>query len=99
MIFSSFFGCCIAMALEAAAMATKYWVVSEARRKFDNGSLDFSSDGKVNFGLFKGKKELNYGYGTRVSAINGEEMSCGTCYWSEYMWVRGDVGMRYEGSI
>ncbi|CAG0923568.1 unnamed protein product [Notodromas monacha] len=70
MVFASFFGCCIALALEAAALATKYWVVSEARRRFDNGTLDFSSDGKVNFGLFRGKKELNYGYGTRVSFIN-----------------------------
>ena len=71
LIFASFLGCCIAMALEAAAMATKSWVVSEARRRFDNGTLDFASDGKVNFGLFKGAKALNYGYGTRVSVIDG----------------------------
>ena len=73
MIFMTFFGCCLALALEAAALATKYWVVANARRQFTNGSLDYSSEGHVNFGLFSGKKQLNFGYGTRYFTMNGKE--------------------------
>ncbi|GLV44405.1 uncharacterized protein CBL_10209 [Carabus blaptoides fortunei] len=61
MIFVTFFTSCLAIALLVASLGTKQWVNARARRT----SNPQESDGRVHFGLFEGKKELNVAYGWR----------------------------------
>uniref|UniRef100_A0A1B6LYA0 MARVEL domain-containing protein n=1 Tax=Graphocephala atropunctata TaxID=36148 RepID=A0A1B6LYA0_9HEMI len=61
MIFVTFLGSCLGIALVAAALGTKHWVTSRARRT-PNPS---ESDGVVHLGLFYGDKDLNVAYGWR----------------------------------
>ncbi|XP_064094116.1 uncharacterized protein LOC135206669 isoform X1 [Macrobrachium nipponense] len=86
MVFVTFFGCCFAIALMAAALSTKYWLEAEAiqirRIPPDNTPvIRPNSTGHVNFGLFKGRKSLNVGFGERVSLF---EVVCdeGICMFS-----------------
>ncbi|GLH02875.1 uncharacterized protein GBIM_08828 [Gryllus bimaculatus] len=65
MIFVTFFLSCLIIALLVAALGTKYWIVARARRI----SNPEESDGRINFGLFEGKKELNVAYGWRTYEI------------------------------
>lgn len=67
MIFVTFLGSCLSIALLAAAMGTKYWVVSKAKRTPN----PMESDGIVHFGLFQGEKELNVAYGWRTYSFTG----------------------------
>lgn len=62
----TFFGSCLTIALIVAAMGTKYWIVARAKR-IPNPD---TSDGKIHFGLFDGKKELNVAYGWRTYDID-----------------------------
>lgn len=68
MIFATFFLSCLSIALLVASLGTQFWVVARARRT----SNPHESDGRVNFGLFQGKKELNVAYGWRTYEIDGE---------------------------
>lgn len=70
MIFVTFFGSCLGISLLVAALGTKYWVVARARRV----SNPDESDGRINFGLFEGKKELNVAYGWRTYDISVLEL-------------------------
>ena len=72
MIFATFFGCCCAIALQAAAIGTTYWIESNAQRIHANDTVDHQSTGHYNFGLFSGTKELDFGIGTRRSTIDGK---------------------------
>lgn len=71
MIFVTFFGSCLGIALLVAALGTKFWIVARARRD----SNPEESDGRIHFGLFDGKKELNVAYGWRTYDVNGELLS------------------------
>jgi len=64
LIFSTFFGSCIAIGLLLVSLTTNHWVRAYPRRR---NSTD--SKGEVNFGLFYGNKDLNYGFGTRSHPI------------------------------
>ncbi|XP_045472940.1 clarin-3 [Harmonia axyridis] len=66
MIFITFFGSCLAMALTIVSLGTKFWITSRAKRT----SNPLESDGIINFGLFDGKKELNVAYGWRSYDID-----------------------------
>lgn len=68
MIFITFFGSCLAMALTIVSLGTKFWITSRAKRT----SNPLESDGIINFGLFDGKKELNVAYGWRIYDIDGK---------------------------
>lgn len=68
MIFLTFIGSCFAIALLVASLGTKQWVNARAKRT----SNPHESDGKIQFGLFDGKKELNVAYGWRTYDINGK---------------------------
>ncbi|KAK7792200.1 hypothetical protein R5R35_005153 [Gryllus longicercus] len=70
MIFVTFFLSCLIIALLVAALGTKYWIVARARRI----SNPEESDGRINFGLFEGKKELNVAYGWRTYEIKMLEL-------------------------
>ncbi|XP_069687992.1 clarin-3-like [Periplaneta americana] len=70
MIFVTFFGSCLGIALLVAALGTKFWIVASARRA-TNPEV---SDGRINFGLFEGKKELNVAYGWRTYDISVLEL-------------------------
>lgn len=76
MVFITFFGCCFGISLMAAAMSTKFWLEAEAvqRRTNQDQSLEVrpNSTGHVNFGLFKGRKALNVGFGMRLHTFGGE---------------------------
>lgn len=67
----SFLTCCAALALLLAALTTQHWIVGRAHRQ-TNSNL---SDGRIQFGLFYGLKNLNVGYGWRSYEINGNS-SC-----------------------
>ncbi|KAJ3643083.1 hypothetical protein Zmor_025819 [Zophobas morio] len=66
MIFVTFFGSCIAMALLVASLGTKQWANAKAKRQKN----PHESDGRISFGLFDGKKELNVAYGWRTYEID-----------------------------
>lgn len=68
MIFSTFFLSCLSIALLVASLGTTQWLTAYAKRT----SNPHESDGRVNFGLFHGKKELNVAYGWRTYEIDGE---------------------------
>ena len=74
MIFVTFFGSCIAMALLVASLGTKQWANAKAKRQKN----PHESDGRISFGLFDGNKELNVAYGWRTYEIDGE--NAGDCY-------------------
>ncbi|XP_044743083.1 clarin-3-like [Chrysoperla carnea] len=61
MIFVTFFGSCFAIALLLASLGTRQWLVARAK-----SSKNPDSDGRVQLGLFDGKKELNVAYGWRT---------------------------------
>ncbi|KAG8266707.1 hypothetical protein J6590_065741 [Homalodisca vitripennis] len=61
MIFVTFLGSCLGIALVAAALGTKHWVTSRAKRTPN----PLESDGLVHLGLFYGDKDLNVAYGWR----------------------------------
>ncbi|XP_026322861.1 uncharacterized protein LOC113232382 [Hyposmocoma kahamanoa] len=61
MIFATFFGSCLCIALIVASLGTTQWI--EARAKRTSNPLE--SEGRISFGLFEGHKELNVGYGWR----------------------------------
>lgn len=67
MIFLTFIGSCFAIALLIASLGTKQWINSGAKRTTNPQE----SDGKIHFGLFDGKKELNVAYGWRTYDIDG----------------------------
>lgn len=65
LVFSTFFGSCIAIGLLLVSLTTNYWVQASPKR--NNTSESF---GYVNFGLFFGNRDLNVGYGDRNQAVN-----------------------------
>lgn len=67
MTFVSFITCCAALALLLAGLSTQHWIVARARR-----TTSTNSDGRINLGLFYGRKNLNVAYGWRPSDINGK---------------------------
>lgn len=71
MIFVTFFGSCFAMVLLVASLGTKQWVNARAKRTTNPQE----SEGKIQFGLFEGKKELNVAYGWRTYEIDGEKFT------------------------
>jgi len=63
-IFVTFLSSCLAVALLAGAMGTDHWVVARATRN------NTASSGRVNAGLFRGTRRLNYGFGVRVRPLD-----------------------------
>ncbi|XP_046383119.1 clarin-3 [Ischnura elegans] len=70
MIFATFLGSCLTLALSGAAMGTMHWVEGHARRT----SNPSDSDGRIHFGLFYGYKNLNVAYGWRRYDIDVMEI-------------------------
>jgi hypothetical protein len=64
-IFFTFLLCCLALALLAGGLGTRYWIVAEAERASNNKSSGF-----IHFGLFEGTRRLNYGFGERPYPMN-----------------------------
>jgi len=64
LVFSTFFGSCIAIGLLLVSLTTNHWVEANPRR--GNHSLN----GEISYGLFYGKKELNYGIGLRSQPVD-----------------------------
>ncbi|RVE52783.1 hypothetical protein evm_002656 [Chilo suppressalis] len=62
MIFATFFGACLCIALIVASLGTTQWIDAHARRT----SSPMSSEGHISFGLFEGRKKLTLGYGWRT---------------------------------
>ncbi|XP_028037859.1 uncharacterized protein LOC114248700 [Bombyx mandarina] len=61
MIFATFFGSCLCIALIVGSLGTTHWVDARARKT----SFPLKTDGRINFGLFEGHRELNVTYGRR----------------------------------
>lgn len=65
LIFSTFLGCCLAIALLLIALTTNNWVRATPRRGNATESLS-----EVSLGLFYGNKNLNHGIGMRNHPVN-----------------------------
>ncbi|CAH2059665.1 unnamed protein product, partial [Iphiclides podalirius] len=66
MIFATFFGACLCIALIVGSLGTTRWVEARARR----ASNPLVSEGRISFGLFEGRKELNVAYGWRIYNVS-----------------------------
>lgn len=67
LVFSTFFGSCLAIGLLLASMTTNHWVRAYPRR-----GNSTEAKGDVNLGLFYGQHHLNPGFGVRTTQIEGE---------------------------
>ncbi|EDX11587.1 uncharacterized protein LOC6726673 [Drosophila simulans] len=65
LVFSTFFGSCLAIGLLLVSMTTNHWVRATPRRK---NSAD--AKGEFNFGLFFGNYHLNPGFGIRTNSVD-----------------------------
>ena len=66
-VFATFFGSCLIVGLLLGSLTTENWIQSSAKR---HNSTE--ADGKINFGLFSGSKELNVAYGWRHHRIDSK---------------------------
>lgn len=65
MIFATFFGSCLCIALIVASLGTHHWVDARAR------ILSYpKSEGRISFGLFEGHKMLNHSFGWRYHVFS-----------------------------
>ncbi|KAK2709905.1 uncharacterized protein LOC136026892 [Artemia franciscana] len=60
--FATFLGTCLSISLLATALATHGWIEAKAYRTANPEE----SDGRIQLGLFSGKRELNVAYGWRT---------------------------------
>lgn len=78
----------IAVGLVAAALGTDYWIVARPVRvvgeniiggakNVTGGELKTKFQGYINFGLFRGYKELDHGLGVRKGEIKSEYLHDG----------------------
>ncbi|KAH8293394.1 hypothetical protein KR054_000048, partial [Drosophila jambulina] len=65
LVFSTFFGSCLAIGLLLVSLTTNHWVRATTQRR---NSTD--ANGEVNFGLFNGNHDLNFGVGVRSNPFN-----------------------------
>ena len=74
LVFATFFGNCIVIGLLVGSLTTDCWLQAIAQKHTDSQliSTDKKQEGKIQFGLFGGTKQFDYGYGLRVSPIDGE---------------------------
>ncbi|XP_016950704.1 uncharacterized protein LOC108024972 [Drosophila biarmipes] len=88
LVFSTFFGSCLAIGLLLVSMTSNHWVQATPRR---NSSAE--AKGEVNLGLFYGNQHLNPGFGVRTFPVdvytfvrteNGE-----TSFW---LWLLTTLG-------
>lgn len=68
LIFGTFLGCSLSVALLAASLSTDNWVHADAKRITN----PYDSEGNVFLGLFKGRRDLNVGYGWRTYAVSSK---------------------------
>lgn len=87
MIFSTFLGSCLCIGLLAAALGTKYWIVSTAIRPTSP-----KSDGEIHFGLFRGEKNLTVGIGWRAQRFEVPKDVDGMIY---SMWLGTVICMSF----
>eukprot|EP00096_Caligus_rogercresseyi_P003862 TRINITY_DN1764_c0_g1_i3.p1 TRINITY_DN1764_c0_g1~~TRINITY_DN1764_c0_g1_i3.p1 ORF type:complete len:228 (-),score=77.05 TRINITY_DN1764_c0_g1_i3:961-1644(-) len=59
-IFLTFLSSCLAISLLGASLGTKHWVESQVYREANSKAY-----GHVHFGLFRGARKLNHGFGER----------------------------------
>jgi len=64
-IFCTFLLACLGLALLAGSLGTRYWIVAQAEIESNNKSTGF-----IHFGLFKGTKKLNHGFGERFHPMD-----------------------------
>jgi len=84
LILATFMGCCASLVLLSASLSTDHWVQSNVHRM----TSPFESSGRVHFGLFSGKRELNVGYGWRIYAISvGELMNAEPDFLHFGLWI------------
>lgn len=67
LVFSTFFGSCLAIGLLLVSLTTNHWVRATPRR-----DASTQAKGEVNFGLFTGNHHLNLGFGVRSTQFDGE---------------------------
>ncbi|XP_017081739.1 uncharacterized protein LOC108115008 [Drosophila eugracilis] len=65
LVFSTFFGSCLAIGLLLVSITSNHWVRASPRR---HSSME--AKGEVNFGLFYGSQHLNPGFGVRTYPVD-----------------------------
>lgn len=70
LVFATFFGNCLVVGLLVASLTTDNWIQAQAKRNSNHTTK--AAEGRVNFGLFYGTKDLNVGLGTRQGSVNGK---------------------------
>ncbi|KAH8294730.1 hypothetical protein KR018_002287, partial [Drosophila ironensis] len=65
LVFSTFFGSCLAIGLLLVSVTTNHWVRANPRRRSSAEAV-----GEVNFGLFYGSQYLNPGFGVRAFPVD-----------------------------
>ena len=74
LVFATFFGCCLCLALVGTSLGTRHWFESRAvQRDVSTNFTQIRSDasGHIHFGLFQGVRMLNWGIGERHEVMYG----------------------------
>jgi hypothetical protein len=74
LIIFTFFLALIGITLIVVSLATDNWVESNPQTLKNKTSGSESQKSDVNFGLFKGYRILNYGFGQRKSGLSGDKI-------------------------
>lgn len=88
LVFVTFLVNCVVVGLLCAGLLTDHWIEAEVRsHKVENAT------GTINFGLFSGRKELNYGIGTRQSTIDIQQtLRDDPNFMSYWLWLGTYIG-------
>lgn len=95
LVFATFFGNCLVVGLLVASLTTDHWIQAQAKRH-SNGTTTAEADGRVNFGLFAGYKNLNVGYGTRPVTIDVVDfMRTDPTAMNWWLWLGAALGVGF----
>lgn len=88
LVFATFFINCIVVGLLLASLLTDHWIVSDA--KIGHSS---QASGTIHFGLFSGKKKMDFGLGARSSKIDiPSTLKSEPNFMSYWLWLGAFVG-------
>lgn len=88
LVFVTFFINCIVVGLLLASLITEHWIVAEAR-----SHINSNATGRIHFGLFSGRKELNIGVGRRYGTVDiAATLRTEPTFMSYWLWLGTFVG-------
>lgn len=88
LVFITFFVNCVVVGLLIAGLVTDHWIEAEVQSHKIKNAI-----GTINFGLFNGRKELNYGIGPRLTLIDvTATMRSEPNFMSYWLWLGTFIG-------